>query len=264
MIQLFQVYDREDVTCVEMTTLRKSKVFTFLVDGMLIDTGPQRFESELIPFYQKASFDLVTLTHSHEDHSGNAPWIQENLKVPIYVHSNGIAVCSQPTPYPKYRQDTWGTRREFKALPVSSSIQSREKEWEVIYTPGHADDHISLFHRGTGTLFTGDLFISPKTKVIMRSESIPQTMASIRNLLTYDFGSMFCCHAGYLPDGKMKMKEKLEYLEGICEEVKTLYEKGHSITEIDQLIFGKKYPITAISEGEWDSLHIVTSIVLDI
>lgn len=258
---MFHVYNREGVTCLEMTTLRKSKVFAFLVDGMLIDTGPQCFESALIPFYEKASFDLVALTHSHEDHSGNAPWIQENRKVPIYVHPNGIAVCAQQTPYPKYRQETWGTREVFKALPISDSIRSREKEWEVIYTPGHADDHVSLLQPDTGTLFTGDLFVSPKTKVIMRNESIPQIMDSIRTLLAYDFDSMFCCHAGFLPDGKRKMKDKIEYLDEVSEEVKGLYTKGHSIQEIDQLMFGKKYPITFVSEGEWDSLHIVSSIV---
>lgn len=261
---MFQVYEREDITCVEMTVPKMGKVFAYLVDGMLIDTGPQRFEFELIPFYEKVSFDLVALTHSHEDHTGTAPWIQDNLNVPIYIHPKGLAICSQSTPYPKYRQDTWGIRKEFKALPMKDTIQSQKMEWKVIYTPGHADDHISLFHKETGTLFSGDLFVNPKTKVIMRSESIPQIIDSIRTVLAYDIRSMFCCHAGYIQDGKVKLKQKLEYLENLYGEVKSLYEKGISIEEIDKKLFQRKFPIIYVSEGEWDSLHIVSSIVSDI
>jgi glyoxylase-like metal-dependent hydrolase (beta-lactamase superfamily II) len=192
-----------------------------------------------------------------------APWIQENKNVPIYVHPKGINICAEPCPYPKYRQITWGVRKEFTALPLGNTIQSRSQEWKVIYTPGHAEDHVSLLHEATGRLFSGDLFVAPKTKVIMDSESIPVIMDSIRRLLTYDFESMFCCHAGYIQDGKKMLEDKLANLENLCGEVKHLYEKGLSIAEITQTLFPKKYPIIAFSDGEWDSLHIVTSIVSD-
>lgn len=261
---MLQVYEREGVTCVEMTVPEMGKVFAFLVDGMLVDTGPQRYESDLISFYEEVSFDLVALTHSHEDHSGMASWIQENLDVPMYVHPKGIDICAQAAPYPKYRQDTWGLRKGFKALPMNDPIQSRNKEWKVIYTPGHADDHNCLFNEETGTMFSGDLFVSPKTKVIMRDESIPERLDSIRSLLTYDFGPMFCCHAGYIEDGKTALGQKLEYLENLYGEVKSLYEEGLSIKEIDEKLFRKKYPITFASEGEWDSVHIVSSIISDL
>lgn len=256
---------KEDVTCVEGKVVRTGRnvgtVYTFLVDGMLIDTGPQCLEADLIPFYKEQSFELVTLTHSHEDHSGLAPWIQENRNVPIYVHPKGISICEQPCPYPKYRQFTWGVRKEFKALPLGEIIQSRSQEWKVIYTPGHAEDHVSLFHEETGRLFSGDLFVAPKTKVIMESESIPVIIESIQKLLSYDFGSLFCCHAGYIHDGKGMMKQKLAYLENLCGEVKSLHMEGLSIAEIDHRIFPKKHQIIAFSEGEWDSLHIISSII---
>lgn len=72
---------------------------------------------------------------------------------------------------------------------------------------------------------------------------------------------MFCCHAGYFQDRKKRLKQKLEYLENLCGEVKHLYQTGLSATEIRNKLFPKKYPIIAISGGEWDSLHIFTSIV---
>ncbi|MDQ0200349.1 MBL fold metallo-hydrolase [Neobacillus ginsengisoli] len=262
---MIHIFKKEGVTCVEGKVEKFGRsVYTFLVDGMIIDTGPQCLEAELIPFYKEHSFDLVGLTHSHEDHSGTASWIQENLNVPIYVHPKGIGICAQPCSYPEYRQLTWGVRKEFLTMPLGETIQSRSQEWKVIYTPGHAEDHISLFHEETGRLFSGDLFVAPKTKVIMDGESIPVTMDSIRKLLSYDFESLFCSHAGYIQDGKRMMGQKLEHLENLCGEVEHLHKEGLSVVEIDKKLFPKKYPIVAFSEGEWDSLHIVTSIVSDI
>lgn len=263
---MIEVYERENVTvaqlAIEVAGRKANTVFVFLVDGMLIDTGPKNIESSLIPFYEHHSFDLVTLTHSHEDHSGTAPWIQKHRNVPIFVHEKGIEICAEPYSYPHYRQLTWGKREAFTALPLSDTVQSRNREWEVTYTPGHADDHISLFNQETGLLFSGDLFVHPDTKVIMNTESIPVIMDSIRKLLTYDFGAMFCCHAGYIRDGKRMLKEKLDNLENLCGEVKHLHNIGLSIPEINEKLFPKKYPIIAVSGGEWDSLHIVSSIVL--
>ncbi|WP_324255056.1 MBL fold metallo-hydrolase [Bacillus sp. REN16] len=256
-----EIYKKENVAFIEIEVPNLPNLFIFVTDGMLVDTGTQSYETKIIPFLKEVSFDVVALTHSHEDHTGTAAWIQDNLNIPIYISPLGISICSQPAPYPKYRQAIWGMRKEFNPLPISDTIQSRKKEWKVLHTPGHADDHIALLNEDTGTLFSGDLFVSSKTKVIMRSESIPQIMESIRTVLTHDFGSMFCCHAGYIQDGKKRMRRKLEYLENLSGEVKNLYEKGLSFDEIDQKIFRKKYPITFVSEGEWDSLHIITSII---
>ncbi|SET52176.1 Glyoxylase, beta-lactamase superfamily II [Salinibacillus kushneri] len=262
---MLNLYEKENVTCVEAiienSKVRVGRVFLFLVNGMLIDTGTQSIKAALLDFFKENSFDFVTLTHSHEDHSGLAPWIQANWDIPIYVHEKGIPICEQSSPYPKYRQIAWGRRDAFKALPLGDTIQSRNHNWDVIYTPGHAEDHVSLLHKETGRLFTGDLFVSTKTKVMMESESIPVIMNSIRKLLHYDFQSIFCSHSGYFKNGKELLKEKLDYLENVSEQVKELYKSGLSVYEIKQKFFPKPYPIIKISGGEWDSLHVISSIL---
>ncbi|MCM3586650.1 MBL fold metallo-hydrolase [Mesobacillus maritimus] len=262
-----QINVKEEVICFKGDVVKIGQkagtVYLFLVDGMIIDTGPQCIESEIILFYKEHSFDLVTLTHSHEDHSGTAAWIQENHEVPIFVHEKGVHLCAEPCNYPKYRQKTWGIRREFRASPLANKIQSRTEEWEVIYTPGHAEDHVALFNKKTGRMFSGDLFVSPRTKVIMASESTPVTMESIRTLLDYDFGPMYCCHSGYHENGKALLRQKLDYLENITGEVKHLYHQGRSVAEINDKLFPTKYPIIEVSSGEWDSVHIITSVLAE-
>lgn len=267
---IIQFQEIEDVTCVKTQVIKSdrkgSPVYFFLVDRMLIDTGQQSLECEITSFYREhpEKIKLAALTHSHEDHSGTAAWLQETFDIPIYVHPSGIQVCQKRSPYPKYRQVTWGVRKEFNPLPLKNKIKSLNTEWEVIYTPGHADDHVAFYDGQTGRMFTGDLFVSPRTKVIMDTESIPVTMDSIRTLLTCDFKSIYCSHAGYIEDGKRKLTQKLEYLEHLYGEVERMYHEGYSITEINRGLFPKVYPIVDFSNGEWDSIHIVSSIISDI
>src|SRR5690625_3068295 len=258
---MMQVYEKEDVTCVKMDIVLGGNtintVYAFLVDGMLIDTGPKHSEAELIPFYENHSIDFVALTHSYEDHTGTAPWIQENLEVPLYIHPKGIGLCTQDYPYPRYRQLTWGKREGFEAMPLGDTIQSRNREWQVIYTPGHADDHVSLLDEETGTLFSGDLFVAAKTKVIMHSESIPVIMDPMRVVPAYDCLSTFRCHAVYVESGKKTSGQKLDNLETPRGEVNKLHKEGLPIEDIKEPIVPRKDAVIGVSQGQWDSLHIV-------
>src|SRR5690625_2150086 len=114
------------------------------------------------------------------------------------------------------------------------------------------------------TLFSGDLYVHPRTKVILRNESIPTIINSLRKMITYDFGEMFCCHAGYVQDGKKALHKKLDYLTSFQEEVIHLHDKGWNEKEIQHKMLPKKYPITYLSRGEWNSSHMIRSILTEV
>lgn len=263
---MLRIHQHEAVTCAEgivQKAGRDSSIYVFIADGMMIDTGPQIIADDLIPFHQEASFDSVVLTHSHEDHVGTAAWIEQHTQVPIYIHENGVDNCAAKASYPKYRQLTWGIREPFTALPIRATIHSRTLDWKVLYTPGHAHDHIALIHEGTGRLFSGDLFLGIKTKVILQEESIPLQIDSIRLVLSHDFGAMYCAHAGYIADGRTVLQQKLDYLENLSGEICRLHSLGLAENEIQARLFTANLPIVEISEGEFDSLHIVRSVLAD-
>lgn len=81
-------------------------------------------------------------------------------------------------------------------------------------------------------------------KVVIREEDVPSIIESLEHVLTYEFGKLYCCHAGYVKDGRQALTNKLEYLKELQEKVHSLHKQGHSEKEIQALIFKMKYPIT--------------------
>ncbi|XPD19651.1 MBL fold metallo-hydrolase [Bacillus haimaensis] len=236
-------------------------VYSYLIDGMLIDTGAHSLHKFFEPFLDEADFDQVMLTHFHEDHTGCAAYVQKTKNVPVYLNEISIASCLMRADYPLYRQLFWGRRKPFQAQPVSGSFQSRSATWDAIDTPGHAYDHKAFLNRETGQLFTGDLFVSARTKLALADESTPEIIRSLERILSYDFLEVFCSHAGYLEDGRKAIERKRDYLLSIQAEVLSLYKDGYSAEEIRRKLFPKTFPIVKFSRGEWDSIHIVTSIL---
>lgn len=236
-------------------------VYCFETDGLLIDSGAASVLDKFKPFFAQANFDKVMITHDHEDHTGGAAFLQKQYGVPIYINQMSVSNCDKKATYPLYRRLFWGKRQPFQANPVQDTFESRQATWDVIATPGHTTDHLSFINKQTGQLFSGDLYVHPKTKVVLRNESIPTTIASLEKILTYDFGEMFCCHAGYVVDGRKAITNKLEFLTNFQEEVIELNKQGLNEKEIMNKMFNKKYPITYLSFGEWDSVHMIRSIL---
>jgi len=239
-------------------------VFCFIVDGVLIDTGSRSLSKQLETFLLNADVDQVMITLIHEDHTGCASIIQQKRNIPIYIHKITVKECEQNPDYPIYRKAFWGKRKAFKADAIGDTFNSRNAKWDAIETPGHSKDHLAYLNRETGQLFSGDLYVQTKTKVILREEKIPTIIRSIEHLLTYDFDEVYCSHGGFIKEGRKKLEDKRDYLTDIQQQVTTLYLEGQSPQQIHESLFKRKYPITKISGGEWDSIHIVTSIIDEI
>ncbi len=239
----------------------KLKVYCFFIDGVLIDTGAKSLEKLFKPFFKQLTIDQVVLTHFHEDHTGGAAFLQEDLQLPLFMNDIMIEYCMKKADYPIYRQLFWGKRRPFRAEPIGEIFHSPNATWRVIKTPGHAIDHLAFLNDETGQLFTGDLYCQRRTKVVLREENIPVIIESLTKILTYDFEDVFCSHAGYLNNGRTDLKNKLDYLLELQGRILKLYDEGKTPEVINAALFSKKNPITFFSSGECDSIHIVHSII---
>lgn len=240
--------------------LASINTFAFLWGGSMIDTGPSRLEKALFPLLADCRVDRVLLTHFHEDHSGNAARLQRERGMPVFVSPGSLDICRRDAVIPLYRRYVWGGRKKFGPTPLGGDVETGEGTLEVLDTPGHSDDHVCFLDKRKGFVFTGDLFVTPRTRTIMRYESVPGIIRSIRLLLREDFNTLFCAHVGVVEKGREMMESKLDYLERLSEEVLKLHQSGASVGQIDRRLFKRQF-LTYFSGGEWSSRHIITSII---
>ena len=67
----------------------------FLLDGLLIDTGPAHTAIEVKQALINAPVNQVAITHQHEDHTGNCSFFEQELKIPIYAHPDTLIINSK-------------------------------------------------------------------------------------------------------------------------------------------------------------------------
>lgn len=238
-------------------------VYAYIVDGMLIDSGPHRMKKGIEDFCTQNHLDKIVHTHFHEDHTGNTAYLMKKLRVPAFMHSDAISVCQDKGDIPFYRLVFWGHRRGFKAEALPNLIENDHSCFQVIHTPGHTQDHVVFLDKEEGRLFSGDLFLHHKTRVTRRTENIPLLMASLRKLLQENFDTVYCAHAGRIENGYSLVKQKLTHLEELQDEVLTLFNRGLGIKTIVQKIFPQTPTIAYYSLGEFSSYNLVRSLIED-
>jgi len=238
----------------------RMRVFVYAVDGLLIDTGPRRLGKTFPALLGRMPpVQQVVLTHLHEDHSGMAAFVAERLGVPIYCRDTTGMAAGQAVRLPLYRHLFWGTPAPFAARALAGTVETGRYTFTVIPTPGHAGDHVALYEPNEGWLFSGDLFLGTRLGPVMRQESMPVLMDSLRRVLALPFDTLFCSHAGPVPDGRASLKRKLQVLSDIQGQVRELAGRGWSIDQVTRHLFPSKPAITWLSLGEFSFANIVRS-----
>ena len=106
--------------------------------------------------YKPEDIKKIVLTHGHRDHAMgifellNYPTIVENKDIEIIIHEKG------PDGFKKIIEETGFP---FTLVKGGETLDLGGSEWEVIPTPGHTMDGISLYHAPTKTAFTGDTIL---------------------------------------------------------------------------------------------------------
>jgi len=232
-------------------------VHSFISDGVLIDTGASSLKAIFKAFFEKHHFEQIALTHYHEDHTGNAALAQQQTNVPVYIHQMATHLTTNKPRIPVYRKMLWGDVAPFDSKPYETTFQSANDRWRVIHTPGHTKDHVALLNELKGQLFTGDLYVAPKVKVVLIDENILDTLDSLKKIQQLDYDHLFCCHAGYVQKPKKMVQSKIDFLEDLQGKVLQLAKKGMDVHEITNTLFPNSYPIIKASNTEWSPLHIV-------
>ncbi|MBH8604557.1 MBL fold metallo-hydrolase [Thermoactinomyces sp. CICC 10522] len=233
----------------------------YIVDGLLIDTGPVRARSELLPYLTDKNPRQIVLTHFHEDHAGNADFWAAYFRIPLYRSPETKSEFDR-LEMPAYRRIIWGNKRgEMGGVDVPEWLETPNHRFRIVRTPGHSPDHICLLEEEKKWLFAGDLFLGTRLDYGMKGESVPRMIDSIKRILTFPVETVFCGHAGIVEDGRFKLEKKLRFLEGLQEKTLEFHERGLDEAEIAKRLLPSKQWVSLFTGGEMSPVHLVHSIV---
>ncbi|MEM2136145.1 MAG: MBL fold metallo-hydrolase [Candidatus Freyarchaeota archaeon] len=252
----------EEVTQIKMSLeLDARPVYwtsAYLVDGLLIDTGPRHTVEELVNYLKDQKIRFAVNTHWHEDHIG-ANKILQQMGVQIFAHRDSIPLISKPLNLPPYREWVWGVPDPTEVLPVPEKICTDSYQFEVIETPGHSEGHIALVEPSKGWCFSGDLFYGEKPKVTHPKANISETINSMRKLAALRTRRLvlFTSTGIIVEDGRKALQTCINYLEELTQKAKKLKKKGLSINAIREKLLGEESSLARITMGELSSENLI-------
>ncbi len=253
----------EDVLQIQMSRypdFRPPRVVSaYLVDGLMIDTGPACTAGELADFLRGRSIRLAVNTHHHEDHIGANKNLQENHGSEIYAHSAAVDRIRERPVLSAPQEDVWGYPIPSEVKPIPDYLDASNYHLDVIYTPGHVEGHICLFERENGWLFSGDCYITSKPMVCRVIEDQWQIIEDLKKMRDLSPSALFTGPLGVIPEPAAKLSATIDYLQDLGERITQLYNKGMEVPEIRQSIFGDELPFAQLTLGHFSSLNMVKS-----
>ena len=105
--------------------------------------------------------EAVTVTHHHEEHSGNLAWAAELVDAPLFVGEATAAMLRPPAALPRSRRVFIGQPPPLTAVarPLGERLETSAVSLDVIPATGHCDDHVVFWDPDERVLLVGDAFM---------------------------------------------------------------------------------------------------------
>lgn len=129
----------------------------------------------------------VVVTHAHSDHVTGVPALRQRWPEAIF--------SKHPWPV-RDPQLPW------QRLDDGSIVRTDEGDLTVLHTPGHAPDHLTLWHADSRTLFVGDMLVQGSTVVIPASHggSLTEYLKSLERMRQLKPARALAAHGPVIED----------------------------------------------------------------
>lgn len=168
----------------ENTYLVLNESRALLIDpGFSNRTEFSQFRDELEE--TEASLEAVLLTHAHIDHVLGLGQVLLTWDVPVYLNHTDLFLWNNvESQASRYGLPAAGFSFTPRNLPEQEGLELAGLRMEVLHTPGHAPDHVSLYVPAEGILFAGDaLFRESVGRTDLYKGDFDLLAASIREKL---------------------------------------------------------------------------------
>ena len=230
-------------------------VSVYLVRGVLVDSGFPRARAAIARLLDETKIAGAMLTHWHEDHAGNAELLAAR-RIPLVMHTETQAKLRTFPPIRFYRRVVWGT-----PAPLRSSIDAFEAaSLEFLHTPGHSPDHHVVWDAERSTLFSGDLWLGVRSRVMHVSENPYRIVESLRAVAALRPARMFDAHRGAVREPAAALGAKIAYMEETIAAIETKLDAGWSDRAIVKEILGGEEIVARLSGGEYARGNFVRAI----
>ena len=128
-------------------------------------------------------------------------------------------------------------------------IKLGNHEFELLLFSGHTNSDLVILDRSTGVLFTGDVVFNKRTLTTPHAD-IQQWLSSIKEINKLSYKTLVPGHGPISTDDKA-LKEMVDYLQWLDENLKSAAAKGLSMIETMQLPLPKSFNSNALLQQEY-------------
>jgi glyoxylase-like metal-dependent hydrolase (beta-lactamase superfamily II) len=255
---MIELTRHDDVVRLRFWTWRSAAagydVSAFLVHGTLIDTGFRHVRADLDRAIAELRPRGVVVTHWHEDHAGNAPTLAESL--PLWLPPYTEAKLRERQQVKAYRHFTWGRPARLVATPRPFDLGALQ----AIPTPGHAPDHHVVFDPTTATLFSADLWLGVKVRIVGATEDPYEIIRSLDRAIALEPRRMFDAHRGPIDNPALALAAKRQWLQETVGDIERRLDAGESETRILRAVLGGEERTAFFSQGEYSRRNLVRAV----
>ena len=124
-------------------------------DAVLIDPGEK--DDKLLEYITENNLKLkyIINTHGHFDHTGGNAFFKTG-DTGIIAHKLSFELIASGGGASLFGLKTEQSPEPTVDASEADSVEFGSEKLEILYTPGHTRGHISLYHRKSGSLFSGD------------------------------------------------------------------------------------------------------------